>query len=182
MKSFFRTMVGSFLAVGILSFAVSASAAMIEPNPSTPLGGYDLGGGTYATLIGLQSDDGSSLDGKTVNASDLLGQVTSGTVTKFYYAAGNPASTLFDNINAFSEFSSDTLSKAGATERTAWDSLYAVHTTDTVVFQGTNTIGVGSGEYAKEDPFTTASVPEPTSIALLGAGLLGLGLKRRLKS
>ena len=179
MKSFFKTIACSFLVIGISGFAVSASAAMIELNPSTPLGGYDLGGGTYATLIGLQSDDSSSLDGKTVNASDLFGQVTSGNVTKFYYAAGNSASTMFDNISEFSEFTSDTLGAVGPTERTAWDSLYAVHTTETVVFQGTITIGVGNGEYASENPFAT--VPEPTSIALLGAGLLGLGMRRRQK-
>lgn len=162
----------------------TASAIAINLNPATPLGGYDLGGGTYATLIGVHSfDNSSSLGGTSLTAADLFAEVISGTVTGFYYAAGNGVSSTFDNIVLYAPFVSDSLSIGSnpSYNRAAFDSLYAIHTTTTVVFEGTNTIGVGSGQYITgENPFASSQdVPEPSALALLSLGLLCFGLNKK---
>lgn len=164
-----------------LSAASSALAIGIGLNPSTPLQGYDLGGGQYATLIGVQSS--SSLVGQTITSGDLYGAISSGTVLGFYYAAGNSASAEFDNINPFASFVSDSVVAGSGHPDRIWDSLYAIHT-GTVVFNngsgGTTTMSTGGTRVSGQNPF--ASVPDGGStLALLGMVLAGIShLRRRL--
>ena len=183
-----------FLAVvvSVLAFLLvghTASAVTIGLNAASPLGGYDLGDGSFATLIGVQS--GSSLLGETITAADLYGTILSGTVDGFYYAAGNAAGqgAFFDNIDEFASFVSDTViaGPAGTYPNKIWDSLYAVHS-DTVVFSngsgGTNTMSTG-GVRIEQNPFESAgAVPIPAPILLLGTGMVGLAgfRKNRKKS
>lgn len=170
------------LTVGIcLTVASSALAVGIGLNPSTPLGGYDLGGGQYATLIGVQST--SSLVGQTITSADLFAAINSGTVLGFYYSSGNFASgDHFDTINAFGLFSTDTVSYDGSGNNARiFDSLYAIHT-GTVVFNngsgGTTTMSTGGTRVAGQNPF--AHVPDGGStLTLMGIALAGLGSLRR---
>lgn len=163
-----------------ISLATSASALVIGLNPASPLGGFNLGGGEYATLVGVQS--GSSLVGESITSADLFGAINSGTVLGFYYGAGNAASAQFDNISLFAPFvSANVIAGAGNTGR-IWDSLYAVHT-GTVVFKngsgGTTTMTTG-GTRIDRDPFSPSSVPDGgASIGLFGIALAGIALLRR---
>lgn len=174
------------LAAALLSAPLGAAPIVdIELNPASPLGGFDLGDGRYATLIGVQAANNSdSLDNLTLTSQDLLDEVTSGVVEGFFYAAGNGLSSTFDNAVLYSAFVSDTLS-AGTNanyDRAAFDSLYAIHSTETVVFLGTHTIGVGNGNYELGNPFAISEVPAPGVLSLMGAGLLGLAWRRRRAS
>ena len=176
----------------VLIGASSASAALvIGLNPSTPLGGFDLGGGQFASLLGIQSPE--SLVGQTIALSNLNAAIQSGTVTGFYYAAGSPASANFGAVTPFAPFVSAVVQAAPGNPNPTkvWDSLYAVHS-DTVVFSngtgGTNTLET-SGARIAENPFTSNSITDPlpspsvpdsgATIGLVGAVLAGLALLRR---
>lgn len=173
--------------------ASNASAVLvIGLNPSSPLGGFDLGGGQFASLLGIQSP--ASLVGQTIALSNLNATIQSGAVSAFYYAAGSPASANFGAVTPFTPFVSAVVQAAGPgnpNPTKVWDSLYAVHT-DTVVFSngsgGTNTLSTG-GTRVAENPFQSSAITDPSpspsvpdsgaTIGLVGAVLAGLALLRR---
>jgi len=161
---------------GSLGVASSGYGALTG-NAASPLQGFDLGGGQYATLIGLQ-DIGTSLDGATISYTDINAAVTSGSILGFFYGPGNAVSSSFDNISLYAPFTSDTVSAGSDPARAdrIWDSLYIVHEGN-VVFDGTNTVGTG-GSREQRNPFE--QVPDAgATAALLGIGLLGLAAARR---
>lgn len=173
--------------------ASNASAVLvIGLNPSSPLGGFDLGGGQFASLLGIQSP--ASLVGQTIALSNLNATIQSGAVSAFYYAAGSPASANFGAVTPFTPFVSAVVQAAGPgnpNPTKVWDSLYAVHT-DTVVFSngsgGTNTLSTG-GTRVAGNPFQSSAITDPSpspsvpdsgaTIGLVGAVLAGLALLRR---
>lgn len=163
-----------------MTLVASSQAIGIGLNASTPLQGFDLGSGQYATLVGVQSP--TSLVGQTIALQDLQNAIISGSVSAWYYAAGNQASAMFDNITLFAPFVSDTVGAVGNRQDRIWDSLYAVHS-GTVVFSngsgGTATMSTGGTRIAR-DPF--APVPDAgTTMAFLGLGMAGLvALRRKL--
>ncbi len=170
----------AWLAVAAPSFAVP-----LKVNQASPKSGFDLGGGLYASLIGVSSvDNTTSLGGQTIQASDLFSLITAGSVSGFYYAAGNPGSGTFDNISLFAPFVSDTVTTGTNAnwDRAVFDSLYMMHTADNVVFNwgsGTGTISITENYVREGNPFQTATVSEPSIAALFGMGLLGLMWRRR---
>jgi len=189
-KTFFKILGLSAALIG----ASNASATLvIGLNPSSPLGGYDLGGGQFASLIGIQSPE--SLVGQTIALSNLNAAIQSGVVSGFYFAAGNPASANFGPVTPFTPFATTVVqaSSSNTNPTKVWDSLYAVHS-DTVVFSngngGTNTLSTG-GSRIVDNPFTPtalppvnpstpASVPDSgATIGLFGAVLAGIALLRR---
>lgn len=189
-----KTLLKIFSISAALIGASHASAALvIGLNPSSPLGGYDLGGGQFASLLGIQSPE--SLVGQTIALSNLNAAIQSGVVSSFYFAAGSTASANFGSVTPFTPFVSAVVQAAPGNPNPTkvWDSLYAVHT-DTVVFSngdgGTTTLSTG-GTRSVENPFTPALLPPanlttPSSvpdsgatIGLLGAVLAGIALLRR---
>ena len=171
----------------VLAVSVTSAAALnIGLNPATPLQGFDLGGGWFATLIGVQDTVGNDLIGETITAADLHDTIISGTVGDFYYADGNTAGAIFANIVPFALFVSDDV-MAGNINNTnpgrIWDSLYATHQGE-VVFSnssgGTTTMGTG-GQRIPQNPFAPTAVPDGgLTLALLGLGLAGLKGMRRM--
>jgi hypothetical protein len=171
----------SLLAGLCLSFASVASAVTVGVNPSSPLQGYALGGGQYATLVGVQSS--SSLVGQTVAVADLNAALISGTALGYYYASGNAASAMFANITPFAAFTSDTVVAGSGNPGRIWDSLYVVHT-GTLVYSnglnaGTTTVGTGGTRVTGQNPFASSVPDSGVSAVLMAAGLVALGLMRR---
>ncbi len=108
----------------------------------------------------------------------------SGSVSAWYYAAGNPASAVFADIMAFTPFVSDEVVAGSGNPNRVWDALYAVHSS-TVVFQsnltgGRATMSVG-GQRLPGNPFVTNAVPLPGTLALAGLalGIAGVTMRRR---
>ena len=166
--------------------ALPASAALVfGVNPSTPLSGYDLGGGSYATKVGLQFHTSGSFVGQTITLADLNSAIVSGSVSAWYYAAGNAASAMFGDIDAFAPFVADEVVAGSGNANRVWDALYAVHT-DTVVFRsnpnnnGRANASIG-GQRIEGNPFVTNAVPVPGTLLLaaLGLGVAGWATRRR---
>jgi len=175
----------------IMSASGASAALVIGLTPSTPLGGYDLGGGQFASLLGIQSP--VSLVGQTIALSNLNATIQSGAVSGFYYAAGNSGSANLGSVTLFAPFVSAVVQAGPGNPNLTMvgDSLYAVHTA-TVVFSdgsgGTNTL-LTVGTRTAENPFTSSSITAPlpsqsvpdsgATIGLVGAVLAGMALVRR---
>lgn len=198
-KTLFKTLGFS---AAIMTASGASAALVIGINPSTPLGGYDLGGGQFASLLGIQSSN--SLVGQTIALSNLNAAIQGGVVSAFYHAAGNSGSANLGAVTPFAPFVSAVVQAGPGNPNPTkvWDSLYAVHT-DTVVFSngsgGNNTLSTGgtrtvgnpftSSSITTENPFTLISITDPSpspsvpdsgaTIGLVGAVLAGLALLRR---
>ncbi|MBK1876538.1 VPDSG-CTERM sorting domain-containing protein [Pelagicoccus mobilis] len=173
-------------AIAALCFAATnASAVNIYLNESSAPGKvhYDLGGGLFATLIGLQTD-APSLDGVVVEHADLVAAAGGGSVS-FYYAAGNALSVMFDNVVEFTPFVQDELSEVGYKKTSAWDSLWIVYDGNLVVSDssGTNTISTVDPQQApviRENPFAKPVPDTGATLMMLGLSFLGLvGARKR---
>jgi hypothetical protein len=187
------------LSLATLTAASTASALVLGLTPSSPLQGFDLGAGEYATLLGIQVPTGS-LVGQTIALDNLNASIVYG-AAEFYHAAGSSETANFGSVTPFAPFVSGVVQAGSGSPNLLSNSIYAVHTSSVGFANGTgggapNTISI-EGERTVANPFTSSSstsssivtaqelpttnnVPEGgTTIALFGAALAGLALLRR---
>ncbi|GAB4151129.1 MAG: hypothetical protein Tsb0016_23190 [Sphingomonadales bacterium] len=142
---------------------------------------FALDNGNFLGLWGFDNREGANPGAGAVtlnDRNDLLAGFTSGTVVEFYNGT-NPV-----NAGA-SEFDLLTFPIDLADDIRLFDSVWVEWTGGNLVYQlpsnGTQTMN--STQITRQgDPFAVADVPEPASIALLGAGLLAAGALRRRRA
>jgi hypothetical protein len=165
----------------VCSFSAPLTGLIIELSGQT----FTLPNGNSIALLGFR---GATI-GEEVDTADLNGLVNSGLSSIVTYRNGSAT----DNgtyggpgslLSPFSSFVISSVDNAGSGR--ILDAVYVEYLPNsTIVFKnntGTSTAGPGTQTFGLTIPGNDPSgIPEPTTVALMGTGIAGLALMRRLR-
>jgi len=174
-------------ALTALAFCQAAPAAYINIDDSDPNtvtitagdfeGGFSVNGNQITSGLGNSgsvtlADSAYNLSGSWID----LGQAANGFLGLYFALAGDPTSVT-SGIALYSSSDGTWATLNGGSSFGAFFGITYFTTGDPTLVQNGQT-GYGGLPYLSVE-FTSESVPEPASVALVGLGLAGLGFARR---
>jgi len=142
--------------------------------------------GTSGPLIGVMSSGFFTFDDSVIpGGGGLVGQIGLLTDLSFSWngiaydeTTANTGWLSFDALETLDDFGFGTNCDAGVCALNSWDTGFILAGP---IFRYSITTSAGSGIYAGDGAYSIRSVPDPGTLALLGIGLIGMGLARRNK-
>ena len=169
-----------------IAYASSPTVVLGSPNSTITFNGSATDFSQTGSLAGTTTGVGNSAG--TLTFSDTVGVTIAQSLSNFLALNDNNGGTFqFDvqsvDTTAYSVTSNSSsfglyvLGTMGDTN--SLDSYTSTPTSLTITFNQTGTSAYSASATLANPPSPPPSVPEPASMAILGAGLLGLGIARR---